>query len=182
MGLPALAAFHIRDMLQDSVVFLDLPTRLGKLQPSQFIHLRIVGSLVLHRTVLGNDLKHLQHAIVLKMDYCACCRDVIIPNRPIANPVRVDPSVVFAPCQPLPSNRIYLSEIHQAAVPAVKKQVFRLESAHLGCVDQVPEMVILGFAIIRLVIDPVIAWQVALGIGPKQRQQVDPFDNSMVLA
>ena len=67
-------------------------------------------------------------------------------------------------------------------MPAVKKQVFRLESARLGRVDQVPEMVILGLAIIRLVIDPVIAWQVALAIGPKQRQQVDPFDNSMVLA
>ena len=44
MGLPALAAFHIRDILQASVVLLDLPTRLGKLQPSQFIPLRIVGS------------------------------------------------------------------------------------------------------------------------------------------
>ena len=181
MALPALAVFHIRYMLQASVVIFDLPTRLGKLQPSQFIHRRIVSSPVLRRTVLGNDPKHLNHAIVLKMDYCACCRDVIISNRPIASPVRVDPSVVFAPCQPSPSNCIDLSKIHQAAVPAVKKQVFRLESARLGRVDQVPEMVILGLAIIRLVIDPVIAWQVALAIGPKQRQQVDPFDNSLCL-
>ena len=52
----------------------------------------------------------------------------------------------------------------------------------LGRVDQVPEIVIYGFAIIRLVIDPVTAQQVALAIGPKQRQQVDPFDNSIVLA
>ena len=43
-------------------------------------------------------------------------------------------------------------------------------------------MVVLGLAIIRLVIDPVITWQVALTIGPKQRQQINSFDNGMVLA
>ena len=74
-------------------------------------------------------------------------------------------------CLRLVSHRhptVSIFKIHQAAVPAVKKQVFRLESARLGRVDQVPEMVILGLAIIRLVIDPVIAWQAALAIGPKQ--------------
>ncbi len=164
------------------MVLLDLPTHLGNLQPSGVIHLQIVGSLLLRRTVLGNDPKHLQHAIVLKMDYCAGYRDVSIPNQPIASPVQVAPPVVFEPCQPSPSDRIDLPKIQQAAVPAVKKHVFRLESARLGRVDQVPEIVILGLAIIRLVIDPVITRQMALVIGPKQRQQVDPFDTSIVLA
>ena len=35
-----------------------------------------------------------------------------------------------------------------------------MESARFGHGDQVPEMVILGLAIIRLVLDPVIARQV----------------------
>ena len=67
---------------------------------------------------------------------------------------------MFEPCQASPSDRIDLSEIYQAAVPAVKKHALRMESARLGHGDQVPEMVILGLAIIRLVIDPVIARQV----------------------
>ena len=94
------------------------------------------------------------------MDYGAGCRDVPIPNRPIASPSRVEPPVLFEPCHPSPSDRIDLSEIYQAAIPAVKKHALRMESARLGHGDQVPEMVILGLAIIRLVIDPVIARQV----------------------
>ena len=50
MGLPALAAFHIRYLLQATVVLLDFPTCLGKLQPSQFIYLQIVGCPVLRST------------------------------------------------------------------------------------------------------------------------------------
>ena len=161
MGLPALAAFHIRDPLQGPVVLLDLPTRFGKLQPPQFIHLQIVSSSVLPRTVFGNDPEHLHHAIVLKMDHRFGWRDVATPNRPIASPVRVDPPVVFEPCQPSPSDRIDLPKVHQSAVPAVKKHIFRLESAVLGHVNQVPKMVVL-----RLAIDPAIARQVALAIGP----------------
>ena len=94
------------------------------------------------------------------MDYCAGCRDVAIPSRPIASPFLVDLPVVFEPCQASLSDRIDLSEIHQAAAPAVKKHALRMESARFGRGDQVPEMVILGLAIIRLVINPVIARQV----------------------
>ena len=175
MSLPALAAFHIRYLLQAPVVLLDLP-------PSQFIHLQIVSSPVLRRTVLGNDPKNLHHVIVLKMDYGAGCRDVPIPNRPIASPSRVEPPVVFEPCHPSPSDRIDLPEIQKAAIKAMQKARILAGIVRLGRVDQVPEMVIYGFAIIRLVIDPVTAQQVALAIGPKQRQQVDPFDISIVLA
>ena len=100
------------------------------------------------------------------MDYRAGWRDVTIPDRPIASSVRVHPPVVVEPCQPSPPDRVNLFEVHQAAIPAVKKHIFRLESAFLGRVNQVPEMVVLGLAIIRLVIDPLIARQVALAIGP----------------
>ena len=65
MSLPALAAFHIRYLLQAPAIFLDLLTRLGKLKPAQFIHLQIVGGPVLRRIVLGNDPKHLHQPIVL---------------------------------------------------------------------------------------------------------------------
>ena len=116
------------------------------------------------------------------MDHRAGWGDVTIPDRPIANSVRVHPPVVLEPCQPSPPDRVNLFEVHQAAIPAVKKHIFRLESAFLGRVNQVPEMVVLGLAIIRLVIDPVIARQVALAIGPLQRQQIDPLDHSMVVA
>ena len=100
------------------------------------------------------------------MDYRAGWRDVTIPDRPIASSVRVHSPVVLEPCQPSPPDRVNLFEVHQAAIPALKKHIFRLESAILGRVNQVPEMVVLGLAIIRLVIDPVIARQVALAIGP----------------
>jgi len=116
------------------------------------------------------------------MDHRAGCGDVAFPDRSIARPVRVQPPVVLEPCQPPPPDRINPFEVHQAAVPAVKKHIFRLESALLGRVDQVPEMVVLRLAVIRLVIDPVITRQVALAIGPEQRQQVDPLDHSMMLA
>jgi hypothetical protein len=72
-------------------------------------------------------------------------------------------------------------EPHNGKQEAVEKHIFRLESAFLGRVNQVPEMVVLGLAIIRLVIDPVITGQVALTIGPKQRQQINPFDNGRLL-
>ena len=100
------------------------------------------------------------------MDHRAGWRDVTIPHRPIPCPVRVHPPVVLEPSEPSPPDRVNLFEVHKAALPAVKKHIFRLESAFLGRVNQVPEMVVLGLAIIRLVIDPVIARQVALAIGP----------------
>ena len=90
------------------------------------------------------------------MDYCAGCRDVAIPNRPIASPGRVDPPVVFEPCLPSPSNRIDLPKIHQAAAPAVKKHKFRLEFTFLSRINQILEMVVIGLTTIRLVIDRVI--------------------------
>ena len=73
LRLSALAALYIRYLLQAPMILLDFPTRFGKLQPSQFIHLQIVGSPVLRRTVLGNDPEHLHHPIVLQMDYRAGC-------------------------------------------------------------------------------------------------------------
>ena len=54
------APLHIRDLLQAPVALLDLPTRLGKLQPPQLIHLQFVAGPVLRRTVLGNDPEHLR--------------------------------------------------------------------------------------------------------------------------
>ena len=54
LGLAALAPLHVRDLLQAPVVLLNLPARLGKLQPPQFIHLQLVGGPVLRLTVLGN--------------------------------------------------------------------------------------------------------------------------------
>ena len=65
LGLAALTPLHVRDLLQTPVVLLDLPTRLGKLQPSLFFHLHIVDGSVLRRTVLGNDPEHLHHPVVL---------------------------------------------------------------------------------------------------------------------
>ena len=131
------------------MVLLDFPARLGKLQPFQFIHLQIVGSPVLRRTVLGNDPEHLHHPIVLKMNHRSSCGDIAIPDRPIASSVRVDPPVVLEPCQPTPLDYINSYAVHQAAVPAVKKHIFRLESTLPGRVDQVPEVVILRLAVVR---------------------------------
>ena len=170
LGLPALATLHIRDLLQSPVILLDLPTRLGKPQTPQVIHLQIVGGPVLRRTVLGNDPEHFHHPIILQMDYRAGCGDVEFPDRSIASSVRVHPPVVLEPCQPTPPDCINPFQVHQAAVSAIKKHIFRLESALLSRVDQVPEMVVLRLAVIRLVIDPVITRQVAFAIGPKQRQ------------
>jgi len=116
------------------------------------------------------------------MDHRAGWRNVTIRHRPIPCPVWVHPPVMLEPCQPSPPDRVNLFDVHQAAVAAVKKHIFPLESPFLGHVNQSPEMVVLGLAIIRLAIDQVIARKVALTIGPKQRQQINPFDNGMVLA
>ena len=109
-------------------------------------------------------------------------RNVTIRHRPITCPVWVHPPVMLEPCQPSPPDRVNLFEVHHAAVADIKKHIFPLESAFLGHVNQSPEMVVLGLAIIRLAIDQVIARKVPLTIGPKQRQQINPFDNGMVLA
>ena len=143
LGLAALATLHIRDLLQAPVVLLDLPTRLGKFQPPQFIHFQFVGSPVLRSTVLGHEPEHLHHAIVLWMDHRAGWRDVTIPHRPIPCPVRVHPPVMLEPSQPASPDRIEPFEVYKAAVTAVKKHIFLLESALHGRVDQVPEMVVL---------------------------------------
>jgi hypothetical protein len=102
------------------------------------------------------------------MDYIAGWRDVTIPQRPIPCPVRVHPPVVPEPRDPSPPDRVNLFQVHYAAVPAIKKHILLMELAFPSRVNQVPEMVFFGIAIIRLVIEPVIPWQVALTIGLKQ--------------
>ena len=43
-------------------------------------------------------------------------------------------------------------------------------------------MVVLGLAVFGLVVEPIIAWGLAVAIGPDQRDQIDPPDDRLVLA
>src|SRR5206468_5218001 len=69
-----------------------------------------------------------------------------------------------------------------ATVPAVEGDAGGGEPPRVSGLEHGAEVVVLGQAVVPLVVEPVIAGDVAIAVGPQQGDQVDTTDDGVVLA
>src|SRR6185312_13595347 len=73
-------------------------------------------------------------------------------------------------------------EILRARVPAIEGDTTWLEAAGLGLLEHRQVVVVPGHAVLGLVVDPIVAGDDRVTIGPDQADQVDAPDDPLVLA
>jgi hypothetical protein len=168
-------------LLQFPVLVLDLDTDLGVMAHHRRIHPQVIGRPVSRVTSGGVALEGLDHPVAAEMDLGAQGGDHRLVQRPHRAAGRCDLAVPLQPGQPRPDEVAYLPEVLQAGVPAVEKHVSGREAAGLGHEEQLPEVVVLGPAV-GLAEDPVVAGNLAVGVGPQHGDQVNAADGLVVLA
>ncbi len=74
-----------------------------------------------------------------------CARgDLALLQRPIAPPVGVDQAVALEARHPRPAVGAHRLEVLQRGVPGVEEHALGLEPAHVGALQEVTEVVVLG--------------------------------------
>lgn len=97
-----------------------------------------------------------------------------------AGPLR-DLTIAFEPGQPLPGQFAQQFEIVQTAVPAIESHYCWRKAAFIGAKHHRAKMVVLVQSILRLVVQPKVAWHAAVAVGPHQANQVDALPYGVVL-
>src|SRR6185437_11819808 len=176
---PRLATLDLRTLLDPPMVVLDRPTVLRVLLPRQSRHGQVTAGPVSNVTVWGDDLEYLDQSVARQPDLRSGGGNVGVPHRSRSLTVTIDQAVGFQPRQPGPAEMTQQLEVVQTAVPTVKQHAARLKAACVGGVEHVAEMIVLGVSV-RLVVDAVVAGNVAVAVGPQQRHQVDALDDGVM--
>src|SRR5271166_1699193 len=154
---------------------------LGVLTLCQFVHAQVVGRPPFRVAVWGVEPEDADRSVASQVQDGARGADgrfVKGPGTAISGGYL---AVAFQPGQPEPAIVAYLLEVLRAGVPAVEKHVLRGEAMAAGHQHHLPEMVVLGLAV-GLAVEPVVAGDLAVAVGPQQGDQVDPADGLAMLA
>jgi hypothetical protein len=180
-GGPDLSPFHTAALLQAPVIVLDPPALLGVGQSGQLIHLQVVRRPVFNVPVSGDDLEDADRPEPLQMDDRPPRSDRHLGDGPVSLAIEIHLPVDLQLRQEGPTADSDRLEVLQGRVPAVKGHAPWLEAAGLGLVEHRPEVVVLGQAVLALVVEPVVAGDDPVAIGPDQGDQVDAPDDPLVL-
>jgi len=175
-----LATLDFGTLLDATMVVLDGPTVLRVLLSRQVRHRQVAGRPVSNVAVWGDDLEYLDQPVTGQPDFGSRGGNLGSVQRPRPLTVAVDQPIALQACQPLPAQGAQALEVFQAAVPAIEDHATRLETPPVGVLQHKAEVVILGD--LGVMVDAVVAGDMAVAVGPQQRHEVDALNNGMVLA
>ena len=177
----ALASFDSGTLFDAAMVMLDGPTEFGELQPGQFVHAQVVGGPVRNVAVWGDYPEYLHQPITLQPNFGPPCLDGGLTQRPQALLITIDQPIGFQSGQPLPIERPDQFQIVQTSIPAIEEDTARRKAPRSGRLQHLGEMIVLGLSV-GFVVNAIVTGQMAVSIGPDQRDQVDALNDGVMLA
>jgi hypothetical protein len=179
---PKRTAFNASELFEATVIDFDLPG-LQRLKGTRFQgHVKHIGGPVFKAVVCASDLEHLDPAIAFQVYSSSVGRNQNLGNSPIASMVDTHLTVRFELGQPRPVQLTQQFEVIQPTVPTIKCHQVWFKPALLGSLDHVLKVVILAQPIVRFVVNPKVARQPRVTIGPHQRNQINPLHYTSMLA
>src|SRR6202451_4776698 len=182
LGTTSLTALDPTELLDAPVVLLDAPGEVTILQARQGIHLEVAGRPVVRVAVCGDHPEHTDRPITRQMNHTPRHRELHRADGLGLAEVHPYLAVGLQPAQPGPAQTAEQRKVVQAAVPTVEADTLGVQTTLEGGTQLLGEQVVLAVAVVGLVIDAVVAGDVAIPIGPDQGQEVDALDHGVVLA
>lgn len=180
---PHVGALDPAALLQSTVIDLNAPALLGQRGPLGFSHGSIIGHPGFRVAVWGDHPEDVDEPIAAQMHHAALSGDRDVRDgHGVAAALQRDQTVGLQAGQEGPVQSPQDLEVLEARIPAVEQDGGRRQPAALGHGQHLPEVGVLRVPTRRLVIDPEVAGQPVGARRPQQRQQVDPFDDPMMLA
>src|SRR5262249_37066877 len=170
LGPAGLAALDPAELLDASVILLDPPTELPVLQAGQGSHLHVAARPVVRVAVCGDYPEHTNRSVARQMDHTPLLGNVQRAERLRRPEVHPHLAIGLQPTQPSPTQRPDQLQVLQPAVPTVEADALGAQAALLGRTQLLSEQVVLAEAVVRFVVDPIVAGDVAGAAGPQKGQ------------
>src|SRR3954451_3726390 len=177
-----LAALHPTELLEPSMIHFNCPNLRCHILSTARCHRHHIGGPILRVTVWGVNPEDLDHPKPFQMHHRPIGRELALPKRSIAPPIGIHVPIALERREPVPAQAANGLEVLQGAVPTVEGDKTREKAALFGSLEHGAEVSILGHAVHRLVVKPIVAWDGVCAITPQQGDQVDARDDAMVLA
>jgi len=176
-----LSRLNASKLLEGAMIHLDQPSPIGVELALWVAHRQAAGRPVVRVAVWVNRPQNLDHAVAAQMHLQTAGRNRQRAHCLLLTDCQADLAVGLQARQPVPTAVAHQLQVVQTALPTVERHQRGLETARLGLLKHDAEMVVLAQAILRFVIQAVVAGQTGIPIRPHQADEVDPLHHCPML-